>query len=99
MLNWNNLLRFGKIIQGSFKALCIKKLEVDRGFDKYVFQPMIVYEAHRDGKRILVKIPAKSRTLGTETEPEELFEGYSPFDIYKTKNSRNKSFNEYFRVI
>jgi hypothetical protein len=92
----HNILHFGKIIHGNFKVLCIKKFEVDNGFEKYTFNPMTTYDAHRSGSTVLVEIPPiKSSDGGIETT----FQGYAKLDLYRARKKGNKVFSDYFRIL
>jgi uncharacterized protein involved in high-affinity Fe2+ transport len=82
-------LEFGKIIQGKFKALCIKKYEVDNGFEVFVFMPMVSYDAQRFGGRIQVEVP----------HGEIQYRVFAVFDIVKKKDSKLQKFSDYFRML
>ena len=82
-------LAFGKVIQGSFKALCIKRYEVDNGFEVYIFMPMVSYDARRLGQTIQVEVP----------ETSVQYQVFAVFNIVKKKNSKLKKFSDYFRVL
>jgi hypothetical protein len=82
-------LEFGKVIQGNFKALCIKKYVVDNGFEEFTFMPMVSYDARRFGPRIQVAIVDQNLP----------YQVYAAFDIVKKKNSNLKKFSDYFRML
>lgn len=82
-------LEFGKVIQGNFKALCIKRYEVDNGFEIYIFMPMVSYNARRIGQTIQVEVP----------ETSVQYQVFAVFDIVKKKDGKLKKFGDYFRVL
>jgi len=82
-------LEFGKVIQGNFKALCIKRYEVDNGFEVYIFMPMVSYNARRIGQTIQVEVP----------ETSVQYQVFAVFDIVKKKDGKLKKFGDYFRVL
>ena len=86
----HDLLEFGRIIHGTFKALCIKKYKIDTGFEVFTFTPLVSYDAKRERNFIIVHIPTKD----IETE-------YGcKFYIIKKKNQDSiKKFSDYFRVL